>query len=94
VPIKVEAEGSFRSRPDVMTVTAGVVTSGRTARGALTANSDLANRLVQAVRAQGIAAEDVRTSELTVDPVTDEEERSDKSVNRRSPATLPKIPWS
>src|SRR3954453_21374945 len=68
VLLKVEAEGTARSRPDLMSLTAGVVTTGRTAREALAANNQLANRLIEAVRAQGVAAADVRTEELTVRP--------------------------
>jgi uncharacterized protein YggE len=68
VLLKVTAEGASRSRPDLMSLTAGVVTTGRTARQALAANNQLANRLIDAVRAQGVAAADVRTEELTVRP--------------------------
>jgi uncharacterized protein YggE len=68
VLLKVEAQGVSRSRPDLMSLTAGVVTTGRTAREALAANNQLADRLVAAVRAQGVAAADVRTEELSVRP--------------------------
>ena len=68
VLLKVEAEGTARSRPDVMTLTAGVVTTGRTAGEALAANNQLASRLLQAVRAQGVAATDIKTDELSVQP--------------------------
>ena len=68
VLLKVEAEGTARSRPDLMMLTAGVVTTGRTAGEALAANNQLANRLLQAVRAQGVAAADIKTDELSVQP--------------------------
>jgi hypothetical protein len=68
VLIKVDAEGEHLDRPDVMGVAAGVVTTGRTAKEALAANNALANRLLAAVRSNGIQARDVRTSELTVTP--------------------------
>jgi len=68
VLLKVEAEGIARSKPDLMSLTAGVVTTGRTAREALDANNQLANRLIEAVRAQGVASADVRTEELSVQP--------------------------
>ncbi len=68
VLLKVEAAGTARSKPDLMSLTAGVVTTGRTAREALAANNQLANRLVEAVRAQGVASADVRTEELSVQP--------------------------
>jgi uncharacterized protein YggE len=68
VLLKVQAQGVARSRPDLMSLTAGAVTTGRTPREALAANNQLANRLVEAVRAQGVAAADVRTEELSVQP--------------------------
>ncbi len=68
VLLNVQADGRHRSRPDVMTITAGVVTTAPTAREALTANSALANRLVDVVRAKGIEPRDVRTAELSVEP--------------------------
>ncbi|MGZ8284768.1 MAG: SIMPL domain-containing protein [Allosphingosinicella sp.] len=66
--LKVDAEGEHLSRPDVMHISAGVVTTGRTAREALGANATLANRLLAAVRASGIEPRDVQTSQLTVAP--------------------------
>ena len=68
VLLNVRAEGIQRSRPDVMTITAGVVTTGATAQEALAANSQLANRLVDALRAKGIDPRDAKTAELSVEP--------------------------
>jgi hypothetical protein len=68
VLLKIDAEGEYLVRPDMMGISAGVVTTGRTAKEALDANAALANRLVAAVRASGVEPRDVRTSELTVDP--------------------------
>jgi uncharacterized protein len=67
--LEVEAEGTHRARPDVMTMTAGVVTTGNTASAALGENSRVANRLIETVRARGIEARDVRTTRLRVQPV-------------------------
>ena len=66
--LKVEAEGVSRNQPDLMEITAGVVTTGSSAREALRANSALAERLIAAVRAAGIDPRDVRTAELSVAP--------------------------
>lgn len=68
VLLQVEAEGIHAVRPDLMTVTAGVVTTAATAREALAANSALAARMIEAVRGRGVEARDVRTSRLEVDP--------------------------
>lgn len=68
VLLKVTAEGEYLVRPDMMSVSAGVVTTGRTAKEALAANAALANRLVDAVRASGVEPRDVQTKELAVSP--------------------------
>jgi uncharacterized protein YggE len=68
VLLKVEAQGEHLARPDVVSVRAGVVTTGRTAKQALAANAELANRVLDAVRAAGIQPRDIRTSELAVSP--------------------------
>jgi uncharacterized protein YggE len=66
--VSVEAEGRFASRPDVMTISAGTVTTGATAAEAVAANAALAQRLVAAVRAAGIEPRDVRTAHFRVEP--------------------------
>jgi uncharacterized protein YggE len=85
VLLRVQGEGVYRSRPDLMAITAGVVTTGSTARAALAANSELANRLIEAVRASGIAARDVQTSNLTVDPQFEEGDRQRAEREDRQP---------
>ncbi|HEX4738924.1 MAG TPA: SIMPL domain-containing protein [Allosphingosinicella sp.] len=82
VLLKVQATGTFRSRPDLMSLTAGVVTTGRTAREAIAANNQLAGRLLAAVRAQGVADGDIKTEELSVRPQfahSKDDEDSDES---------------
>lgn len=68
VLLKVEAEGEDRSRPDIVTIVAGAVTAGATAREALQANNALASRLIEAARAGGVQPADVRTVGLSVMP--------------------------
>lgn len=68
VLLKVDAEGEYLVKPDMMGITAGVVTTGRTAKEALDANAALANRLLDAVRASGVEPRDIQTSELAVAP--------------------------
>jgi uncharacterized protein YggE len=87
VLLAVEADGEHRSRPDVMTITAGVVTTASSAREALAANSALAARLINVVRSKGIGPRDAKTSELSVDPQL--EELSESEENRgRTPRIL------
>ncbi|HEX8573409.1 MAG TPA: SIMPL domain-containing protein [Allosphingosinicella sp.] len=71
VLLKVEAQGEHLDRPDVMSISAGVVTTGRSAKDALAANAAMANRLVAAVRASGIEPRDVQTTQLAVRPQFD-----------------------
>jgi uncharacterized protein len=73
VLLQVDAEGEFRSKPDVMAITAGVVTSGKTAAEALAANNEKSNRMLEAVHGVGVAPTDVQTSGLSVDPVMPED---------------------
>jgi hypothetical protein len=67
--LEVQATGVSRDRPDVMTIEAGVVTTGPTAAAALRQNSVVANRLIETVRARGVEPRDVRTTGLRVTPV-------------------------
>ena len=85
VLLKIEADGVAKSRPDLMGIGAGVVTTGRTARAALAANNALANRLLDAVRAQGVAPRDVRTEELSVKPQFDKTDEQRANDEDRSP---------
>jgi len=75
VLLEVESVGSELSRPDVMTVEAGVVTVASTATGAASANRDLARRLIDAIRGMGVAPADVRTAALSVMPQFDRQVR-------------------
>jgi uncharacterized protein YggE len=87
VLLAVEAEGEHRSRPDVMTITAGVVTTASNAREALAANSALVGRLIDVVKSNGVESRDAKTSELSVDPQL--EEMSEEEEERgRTPKIL------
>jgi uncharacterized protein len=81
--LKVEAEGEALSRPDMMEIEAAVVTTGSNARDALRANSALAERLIEAVRAAGVEARDVRTSDLSVRPRVKGGEDDDEAARPR-----------
>lgn len=86
--LKVEAQGEDRSRPDVMTITAGVVTAGGTAREALQANNILSNRLIEAARASGVQAGDMRTVGLSVRPRFNDGEQDRSEQEGRRPRIL------
>jgi uncharacterized protein YggE len=82
VLLAVEADGEHRSRPDVMTITAGVVTTAASARQALASNSTLAARFIDVVRSKGVEPRDARTSELSVDPQLEELSEQDEERSR------------
>lgn len=82
--LEVDATGTHASRPDVMRFEAGVVTTGRTAREASEANAALTRRLVDALRGAGIAASDVRTSNLSLlARFNDRDQRSSEELEPR-----------
>lgn len=66
--LSVESEGRHSSPPDQMTIYAGTVTTGTTAAVAVAANAALAQRLNAAVRGQGLAEADLRTSNFNLRP--------------------------
>jgi hypothetical protein len=72
VLLQVQAQGNHLVRPDMMTITAGVVSVGPSAREAMAANSALASRLIDVVRSQGIDPRDAKTAELSVEPPMEE----------------------
>ena len=80
VLLQVEAEGQSLNRPDVMNINAGVVTNGSSAAAAMDANRVQADRMLKALETVGVAAADVQTSDLSVEPVFAED--GQREVNR------------
>lgn len=66
--IRVNGEGSVAVRPDMATVTLGVVREADTARAALDANNQAMAEVTQALKAAGIEAKDLQTSNFRIDP--------------------------
>jgi uncharacterized protein YggE len=64
--------GSVRTVPDRASFSFGVETQAATARAALTQNAAEAKKLLDALRAAGIAAADLQTSQVSLNPRTDE----------------------
>ena len=83
VLLRVEAQGEHYARPDTMTISAGVVTTGATSREATGANAELANRLIEALRGQGVAPGDIRTTRLRVEPQFEEREERRGAIRPR-----------
>lgn len=66
--LALSAEARERAVPDIAEVGAGVVTQAETAEAALADNARRMAAVVRALRAQGIAERDIRTSGLGVQP--------------------------
>jgi len=64
--------GSVRTVPDRASFSFGVETQAPTARAALAANTTDAKKVLDALRAAGIAAADLQTSQVSLYPRTDE----------------------
>lgn len=66
--IVIRTEGEVRVMPDLAVLQAGVVSEGKTAAEALGQNTPALARLVEAVRAAGIAPADITTSQVALTP--------------------------
>lgn len=70
--LTISAMGSASAAPDIAVVTLGVVSEGKTAREALTANAGDMNAVVDTITGAGIDKKDVSTSGLFVEPIYSE----------------------
>jgi uncharacterized protein len=66
--ITARAVGTVRGAPDLLTVVLGVQTRGPDAKGALDANSQKTTALIAALEGGGVAAADLQTSQLSINP--------------------------
>ncbi|MFC7303612.1 SIMPL domain-containing protein [Streptomyces monticola] len=70
--VTVTGEGSASAAPDMAVITAGVEVRRPSPQEALTAQNAAADRLLAAVRKQGVADRDVRTENLSLSAVTEQ----------------------
>ena len=66
--ISVSATGTVTAEPDLAAISTGVVAEGETARAALSANTALMTKLIEGLKANGIAAKDIKTISFNVQP--------------------------
>lgn len=66
--IVIRTTGEVRVKPDLATVQAGVVSEGKTAAEALSKNTPALARLIEAVKAAGVAQGDLSTSQVALTP--------------------------
>ena len=67
--LTVVAEGRTTRQPDLAVFSAGVTTQAKTAAAALAENSNAMTKVVAELKRAGIAARDIQTSNLSINPV-------------------------
>lgn len=66
--ITVEGHGEAQGKPDIATITLGIVTQGKTSAEAMEANAKIASGLLTQLRERGIADRDLMTVGLSLNP--------------------------
>lgn len=66
--ISVSAEGKATAAPDLATINLGVLTSGATANDVQNESSKKINSIIDFVKGQGVAKEDISTSQFSIYP--------------------------
>lgn len=69
--ISVSAEGKIKAVPDLATVSIGVMSQGATAAAVKDSNNGKINKIIDFIKAQGIPAEDITTSQFSFYPQQD-----------------------
>ena len=67
--VSVSATGTVKVTPDVAYTTVGVVTQKKKMQDAQSANKELMNAVAEALKKAGLADDDIRTTEYSVQPV-------------------------
>src|SRR4051812_15970824 len=66
--IVVSGTGKVSASPDIAEINVGVVSQGGTASEALAANNEAVNALMGVLKEHGIAARDIQTTNISVNP--------------------------
>lgn len=82
--ISITAEGVVESAPDLVEITAGVVSQGKTAKEALQENTERMTKMVAAMKEDGIAARDLQTSNFSVQPVYETHHKPEEGRTTRT----------
>ena len=69
--ISVSADATIKAKPDLANFSFGVSTSGASQRRALDANTSVMRRVIAAIKKDGVAARDIQTQSVNVNPSTD-----------------------
>jgi uncharacterized protein len=66
--VSVSATGTVAAEPDIAHISAGVTTEGDTAMDAIARNNTVMAKVIEGLKAAGIAARDIQTTALNVEP--------------------------
>ncbi len=69
--ITVSATGTAQAEPDRARITSGVTSEAKTAREALSANSEAMSKVISQLKASGIEPKDIQTAAFNVEPMMD-----------------------
>ena len=67
--LTLSATGEVLSAPDKVDITTGVTSEGQSARAALTKNTEAMTKVVKGLKAAGVAAKDIQTTNFSVSPI-------------------------
>lgn len=73
--ITAQGTGKVLGTPDVATIDLGVETNAASAKEALDQNNKIATDLITVLKDNGVAAEDLQTSQLSVNPIYDDKSK-------------------
>ncbi len=66
--VSVSATGTVAAEPDIAHISAGVTTEGDTAKDAIARNNTVMAKVIEGLKAAGVAARDIQTTTLNVEP--------------------------
>jgi uncharacterized protein YggE len=67
--LSLSAAGAVKTTPDKVDISTGVTSEAKTAREALDQNTEAMTKVVEALKAEGIEAKDIQTTNFSVSPV-------------------------
>lgn len=67
--VTVSASGSVSAAPDQATIATGVSSEAKTAREALTKNTEAMTKVIAELKSQGVEAKDIQTTQFNIEPV-------------------------
>jgi uncharacterized protein len=68
--VTVSASGTVSAEPDEAIISTGVTSESKTAREALSKNTEAMKKVIAELKAQGIEPKDIQTTQFNVDPVS------------------------